>query len=217
MATARYESDSHSGTSLSITQNDNGDIICTIAGDGEFRISASGGKLTGVRLRNVQSLFAEIINELNKGVQVLTKEQLAEMLNGRVQGHELTPEECEVAKENGLVVVYGYSDDGMVFNGAISGQVDCWQGGVAYLDEKGLKDATTADGRSKTIRTVRSGKMERAFDGMPCWSYETDIPHVIFRVYEYGIDDGDVRDIDDDVWCEGIVFDVAEVFPLTCV
>jgi len=42
-----------------------------------------------------------------------------------------------------LVVVFGYSDDSMIFNGAIHGQVDCWQGGVANLDEKGIKKTST--------------------------------------------------------------------------
>ena len=41
----------------------------------------------------------------------MTKEELAAMLNGREYGKEITKAEEEKAKANGLVVIYGYSDD----------------------------------------------------------------------------------------------------------
>jgi len=208
MATAKYESDNNTGTELLITMLENGDVICAINGDGEVRISANNGKLTGVRLRIIQSHFATLISELNKGVVTLNKEQFADMLNGRIRGHELTKEEQEIAKENGLVVVYGHSDDGMVFNGAIFGQVDCWQGGIAYLDESGIKKAITDSNRNKMIRAVCSDERARIFDGKAYWSYETDIPHVRFLVYEYEIDANETRGEDEDAWCEGIIFDI---------
>ena len=207
MVTAKYESDS-SQTNLSITEFSNGDIVLTIDGNDEFRISSTGGKLTGVRLCKIKSLFAELICELNKGVITLNKKQFADMLNGRGRDHELSHEEQEIAKENGLVIVFGYSDDGMVFNGAITGQVDCWQGGVAYLDEKGLKKASTDENSGKSIRAIYSGARERLFDGKPYWSYETDIPHEKFLIYEDEIDNDDTCDRDDEIWCEGIIFDM---------
>lgn len=41
----------------------------------------------------------------------MDKKQFAEMLNGRQYGEEITKEEATQACENGLVVVFGYSDD----------------------------------------------------------------------------------------------------------
>ena len=174
MATVNFESDTKTGTLLIINQADNGDITLKIDGDGEFKILAESGKLTGIRLKNIQSLFSQIISELNKGVLVLNKDQFAEMLNGRERGHEITPEEQEIAKENGLVVVYGYSDDAMVFNGAIRGQVDCWQGGTAYLDENELKkEANPKDSAYKTIRASYAESSQRLFEGKAYWTFET--------------------------------------------
>ena len=209
MDIAKLGSDNSLTTALNITKYRNGDIVLKIIGDDEFRIKASGGNLTGIRLRKIKSLFSEIISELNKGVLNFNKEQLANMLNGRVRGHELTPEEQEVAKENDLVVVFGYSDDSMIFNGAIHGQADCWQGGVAYLDEKGLKKTSTENTTSKSIRAVYAESSERLFHGKSYWSFETDIPHAKFLIYEDEIGYNEAQDIDDEVWCEGIVFDVA--------
>ena len=50
---------------------------------------------------------------------LITKEQLAETLNGNEIGNEITKEQEQQAKENGLVVVFGYSDDNMELRGAL--------------------------------------------------------------------------------------------------
>ena len=54
----------------------------------------------------------------------MTKESLAALLNGREIGNEIEHGEAKAAKEHGLVVVYGYSDDGMEVRGAIRGNMD---------------------------------------------------------------------------------------------
>ena len=41
----------------------------------------------------------------------MTKEELAATLNGREYNHEITKEEEAEARENGLVVIFGASDD----------------------------------------------------------------------------------------------------------
>ena len=41
----------------------------------------------------------------------MTAKELAELLNGREYGNEITSDEEKLAKESGLVVVFGYSDD----------------------------------------------------------------------------------------------------------
>ena len=49
----------------------------------------------------------------------MTSKELAELLNGREYGEETTPEIIKLAKDNGLVIVYGYSDDNTELEGAI--------------------------------------------------------------------------------------------------
>jgi hypothetical protein len=63
--TARFESDYSPGTFLRVTQTMDSDIIISIFGDGEFRISTSGGKLHEHKLVNVVRLFSKIIDTLN--------------------------------------------------------------------------------------------------------------------------------------------------------
>jgi len=54
----------------------------------------------------------------------MTAAEFAEMLNGREYGNELTRNEEAMAKEYGLVVAYGASDDLMEFGGAICDELD---------------------------------------------------------------------------------------------
>ena len=50
----------------------------------------------------------------------MTAKELAEMLSGREVGMEITPGETQDAKNAGLVVVYGCSDDNVEICGAIN-------------------------------------------------------------------------------------------------
>ena len=137
----------------------------------------------------------------------MTAKELAEMLSGREVGNEITSDEAWQAADAGLVVVLGYSDDGMVFCGAIEDTVDCFGGGIAYLAKTGIlepacscaEDCTcpyfvSARNAAKSIKAVWHDE-----DG-PCWTYETDIPHETFDIYEDG-----------EVWCVGIVFSVEDL------
>ena len=59
----------------------------------------------------------------------MTKEELAEKLNGMEYRTDIPKELIEQAKENGLVVVYGYSDDLIEFEGAFYDEGSCYKGG----------------------------------------------------------------------------------------
>lgn len=52
--------------------------------------------------------------------------EFAEKLNGRQYLNELTRELEAYAKENGIVVIYGQSDDLMEVRGAIDEEFGCW-------------------------------------------------------------------------------------------
>lgn len=68
----------------------------------------------------------------------MTPKELAERLNGREYGSEITLEEMHIAKEFGLVVVFGASDDLMEFRGAIDDEGGCFGGGTVYFDQNGV-------------------------------------------------------------------------------
>ena len=132
----------------------------------------------------------------------MTKEQLAAMLGGRKYGSEITDEESACARRNGLVVVFGASDDLMKFEGAIYDEVGCYDGGEAFLTPDGLfesdcdnEDCPFAERekmKCKTIEAVWCGKSGAS------WEYYTDIPHTTFNIY-YGYD----------LYCVGIVFELS--------
>ena len=133
----------------------------------------------------------------------MTAKELAGMLSGREAGMGITPGETQDAEDAGLVVVYGYSDDNVEICGAINYEVDSYDGSIVYLTETGILEGpacscaedcecpyfAAARKKAKTIKAIWHDE-----DG-PCWTYETDIPHETFDIYEDG-----------EVWGVGIVF-----------
>ena len=86
----------------------------------------------------------------------MTKEQLAEMLNGRQYGDETTPEIERLAKENGLCIAFGASDDLLEFRGSVYDEAGAYNGTVVYLSKKGNVKDESKPGRVEAVRTVRS-------------------------------------------------------------
>lgn len=101
-------------------------------------------------------------------------------------------------KEDGLVAVYGASDDLMEFEGAIRDELSAWEGTTAYLDANGLLHNDCENDRCPHFEKLKAGaatiKAIWDKDGFS-WVYETAIPHVTFEVME-----------DDEPYCRGIVF-----------
>lgn len=130
----------------------------------------------------------------------MTAKELAEMLSGRKYGMEITSEEARAARDAGLVVVYGYSDDNVEFAGAIDDEVGAYEGATIPLTPAGIlqePDCGRDDcphfakerEKAKTIKAVWHD------EGGPCWTFETDILHETFNIYENG-----------ELFCVGIVF-----------
>ncbi len=122
----------------------------------------------------------------------------ATMLDGRdiedTGYNPLTKEEITQAKRDGIVVVYGYSDDNMEFEGAVRDEVGCFNGGTAFVSDNGEISASyTENSMPITARWYEETDWKRCCC-IP-WSYETEIPHETFRLFE-----------GEDPWCIGIVF-----------
>lgn len=127
----------------------------------------------------------------------LYMKNVAEKLNGREYGSELTEEEADQLKNIGLVVAYGYSDDNIEFRGAYEEEIGYWEKAeIDFVDGEVLcypcdqfehcplwkKEVAKA----KTITAQFTG------DGL---EFKTDIPHEEFTIMEDG-----------EVYGKGIVF-----------
>lgn len=130
-----------------------------------------------------------------------TREQLAAMLNGREYGDEIDTPIRVLAEDNGLVIVYGASDDLMEFGGAWRDEY----GGTVHVTEKGvLENECGDDDCPYFLKAMEKHKKITpiwcANENSPAWTYETDIPHATFDIMEDG-----------EVFCRGIVFSVEDI------
>jgi hypothetical protein len=129
--------------------------------------------------------------------------ELAQLLNGRQYGNEITRDEMQLARENSLVVVFGYSDDNMEFCGAIDDEVSCYDGGDAHVSATGLLlNKCDCEDCPYFQEQKRSAKKITAVWGRGgySWIYETQIPHVTFDITEDG-----------EKYCRGIVFSLSDI------
>lgn len=134
----------------------------------------------------------------------MTGKEFTQMLDGREYGYpQFTEKEIEIAKDSGLVIVFGASDDLMEFEGAIYDEGGCFDGGTVYFNQDGVicrEDDIEPEECSKI--TVLWCETEDENGNLATWAYETDIPHETFKIWEDG-----------ELYCIGIVFSIDDVKP----
>lgn len=139
----------------------------------------------------------------------MTKEELAAELNGREYGNVFTKCLKQAAKDAGLVIVCGASDDLMEFDGAIYDEAGVYNGGVIAFDKDGplgswenVRDEINVEDAKAFFKRMDGAKTIEALWGLNniSWQYKTDIPHVSFDIME-----------DDEVYCRGIVFNLSDL------
>ena len=133
--------------------------------------------------------------------------EAARALAAHLNGVEIGDEGSRIptnAKECGLVVVYGASDDLMEFRGALRDEIYVYEGGTAYLVDGDVLDEGDFDCGCKwaekaLVTAIRAARTIKAVFGEDdlSWQYRTDIPHATFDVMEEG-----------ETYCRGIVFDL---------
>lgn len=140
---------------------------------------------------------------------MMTKEELASQLTGREYGSEITDAECAIAKESGLVVVFGYSDDNCEIRGAWNDELSCCDGGEFKVNRNGV--IMMPDDEERRV-LERFGVLEQVIGGgvlieaLWCkeagysWTYKTELPHAAFHIMEDG-----------DKFCRGIVFSISDL------
>lgn len=151
-------------------------------------------------------------------MKTMTKEQLAELLNGNEYRNEISKEQERIAKDNNLLVMFGGSDDLLEMRGAIRDEIGAWGGGEyalvldgeLYTDEEEentyhkaignevlpISDECDNDDNPRFIR------VEWCPDDQPnlSWRISSNLPYSPFTIKEDG-----------EPYCEGIVIDLDEV------
>jgi hypothetical protein len=132
----------------------------------------------------------------------MTKEELAELLNGRQYGDEITSEEEKISHDNGLVVIFGASDDIVEFRGVINDEIDAYEGCFfKFNKELEIKVGDKHEGHMRSVQAILDEGYDTGEGDEPCsWQFKTDIPHSTFRILDA-----------DELYCVGIVINVAEL------
>lgn len=135
----------------------------------------------------------------------MTPQEAVDALNGAEYTKEGSAELFAKMKAAGLVAVFGASDDLVELRGAIHDEIDAYEGTTFHVTQEGLlqneceDDACPHFAREREKATPIEAKWcdERLNTS---WSYNTEIPHETFSVYE-----------EDELYCIGIVFALADV------
>lgn len=135
-------------------------------------------------------------------IVTITARALAKLLNGRNYGDEITNGEAQAAKNAGLVVAFGYSDDNVELRGAIRDELSAYGGLEFEVTPNGLLRSDCDEGCPNFEYKRKSAgpiaKIKATYHSS--WRFETKIPHETFKIME-----------DDELFCEGIVFALADV------
>lgn len=128
----------------------------------------------------------------------MTTKEIAAILDGMEYGQEIREQDLQYAKENGVVIVFGASDDLMELRGAIEDEVGCDGGGRAFFDRNGLlqNKCDNEDCPHFQEKLPHAKYIESVWDSEGySWIYKTAIPHETFEILEEGRK-----------YCRGIVF-----------
>jgi len=129
----------------------------------------------------------------------MTPKEWAELLHKREYLSEITDEEAEQAKRDGVVILFGSSDDLLEMRGAVDDEVGAWNGTTVFFTKNGLVESRCNNERCPYHEEEKKTAAKVAVDGPP-WVFATSIPHECFHILEDG-----------EVYGNGIVFRLADV------
>ncbi|MFZ4618682.1 MAG: hypothetical protein ACOYM2_21160 [Rectinemataceae bacterium] len=138
----------------------------------------------------------------------MTTKEWAARLNGiEYPAHEVESWQAEAAKD-GVVIVYGMSDDLIEFAGAINEEDGAWDGtevkitpdGKLYNEDENREVLKYNSMQVSNMPKVRAIWSPRGADGeiWASWEIQTRITHETFDIMEDG-----------EVFCRGVVFTLA--------
>lgn len=139
----------------------------------------------------------------------MNKEQFAELLMGRQYGEEITKEECKLAKENSLLVAFGYGDDNLELRGLIHDECSAYDGADEHFAVDTHERLVHLEDLATMILLAKFGV--KIFSIKSIWQPTTleadwlittdDVPFATFDIFE-----------DDKLFCRGIVIEKADIF-----
>jgi hypothetical protein len=128
----------------------------------------------------------------------------ADKLSGREYGDELTLEEERQAKDDGVIIIFGASDDLLEFRGAVNDEVNAINGAKVRLTTKPSvfsekENAETYEYNQDQINDmpiVKATFCPKDHNGntWATWEVNTNISHAVFYIMEEG-----------EYFCRGIV------------
>lgn len=144
----------------------------------------------------------------------MKKEELALHLFEIDRREGVSEELVKAAKESGLIIIYGESDDLVEFEGLLYDEIGAYDGTDFIIAKEGEEIPVDEDEgtyrKAKELEALpieKGGKFKNLFtaewcpDGLDCsWRITTDIPHAEFNIME----DGELFSI-------GIVVDVKDL------
>lgn len=136
----------------------------------------------------------------------MTKEQFAAQMGIREIGDEISTEAEKVAKQCGLLVVFGYSDDTVEFCGLFRDERSAGDSTTFRMDEVGIlksweqvvDEGADEKEAERYFASKGKGKEMTAFfdEGNVSWTFKTTIPHATFNVMDGG-----------EIFCIGLVIE----------
>lgn len=147
----------------------------------------------------------------------MNKEEFAKLLNGREYGMEITKDEERIAKESGLIVIFGYSDDNVELRGALRDEICAFEGACFVIAKAGDKvvvsqnpkfyreiDDLEAIALEPEIYALNNKNKFKAVwypSELKCsWLIKTEVPHATFDIFEDG-----------ELFCRGVVIEFADL------
>jgi hypothetical protein len=138
---------------------------------------------------------------------LITRAEMAKLIDGRQYRSEMTREEERAAKENFLLVVFGASDDLTEFRGYVDDEAGAYEGATHRFDGKLRLIQNNRDEREiaelieegwtppKVFLEIKALQTDECF-----WVMSTSVPYSSFTIME-----------DDSKYCRGIVIDLQEI------
>jgi hypothetical protein len=130
-----------------------------------------------------------------KGKEMKLHEVKAKLHNKVEFGFDIEENFRQKLKDSGIVIVYGYSDDLMEFDGAYREEAGVFDGGTVVMSEM--------DDKFNDTEIVARWCEVRGYD----FVFETTIPHETFDVLGEASTYGP-----DEKYCRGIIFYIKDIF-----
>lgn len=147
----------------------------------------------------------------------MNKEEFAKLLSGREYGMEITKDEERIAKESGLIVIFGYSDDNVELRGVLRDEISSFDGACFVIAKAGDKvvvsqnprfyreidDLEAIDLEPEIYALNNKNKFEAVWSPseLECsWLIKTEVTHATFDIFEDG-----------ELFCRGVVIEFADL------